>query len=251
MPQSRHLAAVQPTVVIEGEVLDGPQFTNLYRLLDLERSAVEEAQRLTMPAAFEILAAFESNEWREDKQAEWDAYLAEHKYQPQWSPTSERSFVKWLAERAERDGHPFMTRGMVQHLKNAAECFRIVTREVATRVATLPETEGAWRPAAKLLKLGFRPQITAMVEKAAEIAEGEGKPITDGIMLAARGEVWKTDPEIRAWVEQPGQTVDPRSKHDRAVTLYAAAKAAADALKKGDDGQMWRKFYDYIWEIGA
>jgi hypothetical protein len=232
---------------IGGEVLDGPrQFTYLYRLLDLERSATEQAQRLSMPAASEILAAYESDQWREDKQTEWDAYLDQHKVQPQWSPTSERSFIKWLQDRAARDGHPFRSRGMILNLKNAAECVRIVnSNRVVTRVTTLPDTEGAWRPAAKLLKLGFRKQIGAMVERAAEIAAEEGKPITDGIMLAARTEVWKTDPEIRTWVEQPGQ-VDARSKHDRAVTAYNNAKTAADELRKLDDGQMWRRFADYI-----
>jgi hypothetical protein len=250
MPQSRHLAAVQPADVIEGEVIDGSQFTNLYRLLDLERSAMEEAQRISMPAAFEVLAAYERPEWREDKQAEADTYRAEQNLEPQWSPTSKESFYRWVQERAERDGHPFRTREMIRNLKDAAECYRIVRKEIGTAVP-VPETEWAWRPAVKLLNMGFRKQIGAVVEKAAEIAEGEGKPITKGIMSAARSEVWKTDPEIRAWVEQPGQTVDPRSKHDRAVTLYIAAKAAADALKKGDDGQMWRKFYDYIWEQGT
>jgi hypothetical protein len=257
MPQSRHLAAVQSADVIEGTVLDGPSFVNLYRLFDLERSAVEEWQQLSMPAAFEILAAFESDEWKQDKQAEWDAYEAEHGWQPSAAlmpkPHTREAFYKWVQERAERDGHPVQTRGRIQQLRNAAECFQIAQTKInqnATAVA-FPQREDAWRPVYKFLKDGWHDQIAAVVERAAEIAEGEGKPITRGIMSAAKAEVWKTDPAIRAWVEQPGQTVDPRSKHDRAVTLYIAAKAAADALKKGDDGQMWRKFYDYIWEQGA
>jgi hypothetical protein len=254
---ARHLAAVQtadvePIDYAEGVVLDGPSFVNLYRLLDLERSAVQEWQQLSMPAAFEILAAFESEVWKIEKQTEWDEYEAKHGVQPSPSitpkPHTKEAFYKWVQERAARDGHPPRTRATIQKLRNAAECSRIVQSEIATRVA-IPQTEGAWRPVYKFLKDGWRDQIVATVERAAEIAEEEGGPITDGRMSIAAAEIRKTDPQYREWAEQPGQTVDPRSKHDRAVTLYIAAKAAADALKKGDDGQMWRKFYNHVLEL--
>jgi hypothetical protein len=238
--------------VVEGKVLDGPRFPNLYRLLDLERDSVEQAQRLSMLAAGEIYKAFEADEWKQDKQTEWDMYVAEHGYQPQWSPVSERSFVKWLQVRAEQDGHPFLSRGEIQNLRNAAECVRIISNEVATRVATLPQTEGAWRPAAKLLKAGFRKQIGAMVERAAEIAEEQGLPeITQGAMSAARTEIWRTDPEIQAWVTQPGQTVDARSAHDRVVTALNDIKRRANDLRKelGDNPKAWSEFLDGLAEI--
>lgn len=246
---------IDPAVgeILNGPFTDGP-FVNLYRLIDLERSAVEQAQHLTMPAASEVLAAYESDEWRDDKQAEFRAYVDEHGYQPSWSATSERTFVRWMQERAERDGHPFQSRGTILQLKNAAECVRILgeakSNGVVAMATTLPDTERAWRPAAKLLKLGYRPQIVAMVERANEIAADEGKPITDGIMLAARTEVWKTDPEIRQWVEQPGQ-VENRNDRDRMITLLNNAKRAAAELHKKADEETWRKFYDYVWEMGA
>jgi hypothetical protein len=258
----RHLAAVQaadvePIDYAEGVVLDGPRFVNLYRLLDLERSAMEEAQGLTMPAAFEILAAYESDQWRQDKAAERQAYISEHGYQPQWSAESVETFARWLRDQAERDGHEVRSPRMILNLRNAALCVRITRAEIeqgtypGTHDVRLPADERSWRPVEGLQRKGFRPQIAAVVVRANEIADEEGEPgvISARRMLVAKREVWKTDPQIRAWVEQPGQTIDPRSKHDRAVTLYIAAKAAADALKKGDDGQMWRKFYNHVLEL--
>lgn len=244
---------VTPIRSIEGEVLDGTSFANLYRLLDVERSAIEEWQRLSMPAALEILAAYETGqEWRTDKQAEWDAYVAEHGYVPQWSATSERSFVKWLEERARRDGHEPKTLMTVKRLMYAAQCVRIVqSNKVIPAGITLPQTEDAWRPVYKMLTHGYRDQIGRVVEQAAEIAEGEGKPITQGIMSKVATEVWKTDPEIRQWVEQPGQTVDPRSAHDRVVTALNHIRKEANDLRKalGDNPKAWNEFLAGLAEI--
>lgn len=237
---------------VEGEVLDGTQFTNLYRLLDLERSASEEWQRLSMPAAFEVLAAFESNEWREDKQAEHAAEIASTNRQPSWSPTSERSFVKWLEARARRDGHEPRTLSTVKRLMYAANCVRIIeSNKVIPAGITLPQTEDAWRPVYKMLTHGYRNQIGTVIERAAEIAEGEGKPITQGIMSKVAAEVWNSDPQIRAWVEQPGQTVDPRSAHDRVVTALNHIRKEANDLRKelGDNPKAWNEFLAGLAEI--
>jgi hypothetical protein len=228
---------------VEGELISEP-FPHLYRLLDFDRQAQDAYQRLTMPAAFEILAAYESDEWRRDKAAERTAYEDTHGIQPQWSATSFRTFAKWVQERCERDGHPVLHRSTIENLREAAECYRIA-RKVAATVATLPDTEWTWRPAAKLLRAGFTDEIADVVIKANDIAEAEGKPITRGIMLAARQEVWRTSPRIREWAEQPGQ-VDVRSPHDRVVTTLNKIKRDANALRKElrGDARAWQEFLD-------
>lgn len=236
--------------VVEGEILDGSRFPNLYLLLDLERSAMEEAQRLSMPAAFEVLAAFESDEWRRDKRAEHEQEAITTNLEPRWGPETKESFYRWMQEQAERDGHSFRTREMIRNLKDAAECYRIARREVGTAVP-MPENEWAWRPAAKLLNGGWTKQIGEVVELAASIAEEEGKPVTQGIMLAARSTIWRTDPEIRQWVEQPNQTVDPRSPHDRVVTALNRIRKEANDLRKviGDNPKAWNDFLAGLAEI--
>ena len=124
-------------------------------------------------------------------------------------------------------------------------------REV-TRVA-LPETEGAWRPVEGLLNKGFRKQIAAVVVKANEIAEEEGEPgkITDRRMLLAKRDVWAHDPEIRQWAEQPGQTLDARSAHDRVVAALNHIRKEANDLRRqiGDNPKAWAEFLAGLAEI--
>lgn len=245
--------------VVEGTVLGSQRFLHLYQLLDLERDAAEEWQRLSMPAAFEVLNAFEAGDWQQDKQAEWDAYVEKHGYQPPAStmpkPTTREAFYKWVQERAERDGHPPRTRSTIQKLKYAAECFSLAQGKInknATAVAKLPQEERAWRPVYSMLTQGWHEQIAAVAERAVEIAEGEAKAVDSGVMSLARAEIEKTDPRMREHREQPGlkKFGDVRTKHDRAVTAYNAAVAAVEELRRVDDGEMWGRFYDYIWELG-
>lgn len=221
--------------VVEGEVLDGPTFDNLYRLLDLERSATEEWQRLSLPAAAEVLRAWESDEWKDDKQAEWDAYVADHNVQPSWRPTSELSFVAWMQKRAERDGHEFRSRMTILQLRNAAQCIRIMKSNRADTAVSMPQTEDAWRPAYKLLRHGYEHAIPALVRRAAEIAEGEGKPITQVIMFEARKEVWANDPEIQK-VERRGHGhPDQATAHDKAIKARHEAERWVKALMVTND----------------
>lgn len=223
---------------VEGNVLDGPTFVNLYRLLDLERSAIEEAQGLTMPAAAEILTAYESHEWRDDKQREWDAYVADRGYVPQWSPTSKEQFYKWVIARAERDGHPFTSRARVQQLVNAATARRAIPKSnrAATRVAALIDEEKSWRPTAKLLNMGevgisLIPQV---VERAAELAEEQGHPkINEGVMAKARTEILRNAPELQR-ISHPDQA----SSHDKAIKARQEAERWVKALLRTND---WRE----------
>lgn len=245
--------------VVEGKVLDSPQFAYLYRLLDLERAAIEQAQSLTMPAAFEILNAHESGEWKQDTHAAREAYIAEHGYQPQWSAESVQTFARWLRDRAERDGHEVRSPRMILNLRNAALCSRIARKEIeqgtyqGTHGVRLPADERSWRPVEGLQAKGFRSQIAAVVVRANEIADEEGEPgvISARRMVLAKREIWNTDPQIRQWVEQPGQTVDPRSTHDRVVTALNKIRQEANDLRKliGDNKKAWDEFLAGLAEI--
>lgn len=225
--------------VVEGKVIDAPQFDNLYRLLDLERSATEEWQRLSLPAAAEVLEAWKSDQWKRDKQAEWDAYIAEHNVQPSWRPTSELTFVAWMQQRAERDGHEFQSRDTILRLRNAAQCVRILEQAKSNSTVpagtVVPQTEGAWRPAYKLLRNGYEHAIPALVQRASEIAEGEDKPITEVIMFEARKEIWANDPQIRQ-IEERGQGhVDQATSHDKAIKARHEAERWVKALLRTND----------------
>jgi hypothetical protein len=233
--------------VLEGKVLDGPGFTNLYRLLDLERNAIEEVQHLTMPAAFEILAAYEDGRWREDMRAEHDGEIERTGLQPRWSPDSFRSFAKWVRAQAERDGHELRTWQMLSNLKNAAECVRIGRSDRATTaVVASIDAERIWRPAAKLLNMGDvgRKQIPAMITRAAELAEEQGySKIESGHMLAARTEILKSAPELQRAVHP-----DQASAHDKALKARRQAEGALNDLVRTQDWDAVDAFHEWYLE---
>jgi hypothetical protein len=219
--------------VVEGEIVEagnGVRLDNLYRLIDVDRAAGEAYQRLTMPAAFDVLAAWESDEWRRDKRAERQAYIDEHGVQPLWSAESSRTFTAWVQERAERDGHPTRSRTMIENLRDAAICVRLVRGVIEQRghSVAMPTTEEAWRPARKLLTQGYREQIADTVERAGELAEAKGEPIAYTHMLAARKEVERADPLIRARESAP--LIDNRTRRDKSITLLHKAQTAVGAL---------------------
>lgn len=243
--------AVVPTDSIEGEVLDGTQFPNLYRLLDVERSAMDEWQRLSLPAAGEVLEAWEADEWKEDKQAEWDAYVAEHNIQPSWRPTTELAFIAWMQQRAERDGHEFQSPDTIRRLRLAAQCIRIIEQAKSNGpwpMAKLPQTEGAWRPAYKLLRNGHEHALPALVQRAAEIAEEQNKPIDAVAMFAARKEIWATDPQIRQIEERGRGRVDQATSHDRAIKARHQAEGALNDLVRTQDWAEVDAFHEWYLE---
>lgn len=204
-------------------------FTALYQWID----AVDGADRLTVEAGYEVLNAYESGIWHEDVDRQREKYLDQHGYQPPWSARSSATFFTWLQGRALADGHPMaQSRSYFQYLRNAAEMHRYVSKQIETTVAiSLPPTERAWRPLTKFLTGGtmgakahdgpvWDVELVQAVELAVEIAQEEGKPeFTAGVAAKAKGEVWRTAPRIRQWVDQPNKPKNDESKRDVSMRL--------------------------------
>jgi hypothetical protein len=179
------------------------------RLIDLEDEGESTAQAYSMRAARALFDLKESPAWVEEMEARKAAEEARTNRAVQWSPNSERTFHIWLTEKVIETGRPRqMGRSEMQRLLNAEGMRRIVVK-VAPRGATLPQTEGQWRPAAALYKSGYHKQLVEAVLLAGKIAGEEGaEGITQGIMSAAKGQVWKNDSEIQARSAHPDQATE-------------------------------------------
>lgn len=224
---------------------------NLCRLFAFEDDAEQEFQQRSMVAAAEIHRWYhEPDVWQGELRAMWEAEATATGYDPRWSWKSDRGFHRWVGMEVEKAGLS-IRRNQVMNLFNAEMMRQIVSHEVVTGVTTsisLPETEGAWRPAMRLYRNGFKEEIAEAVKVASEIAADRGEPVTAGIMSKAVAIVWRTAPRIREWAEQPGQTRDPRSSHDHAVDAKQAVGRIADELRArvGDQSPAWSEFLEYL-----
>jgi hypothetical protein len=231
-------------------------FTALYQWID----AVDGADRLTVAAGYEVLNAYESGIWHEDVDRQRQRYLDQHNNtQPPWSARSSETFYAWLQARAAADGHSMsQSRAYFQRLRNAAEMHRYVSERIAPRGAiALPPAEGAWRPLTKFLTGGAQnrqrtgpvwdAELIQAVELAVEIAEEEGKPeFTAGVASKARGEVWRTAPRIRQWVEQPNKPKNDESNRDISIRLMHTAQRHAEPLRDKGRPEEVKVFRDWV-----
>ena len=232
-------------------------FTALYQWID----AVDGADRLTVAAGYEVLNAYESGIWHEDVDRDRQDWIDRHEgRQPPWSARSSSTFYSWLQERAEADGHPYAkSRSYFDYLRNAAEMHRYVSRQITTAVViSLPSNAWAWRPFTKFLTggtQGARPhngpvwdvELVQAVELAVEIAQEEGKPeFTAGVAAKAKGEVWRTAPRIRQWIEQPNKPKNDESNRDVSIRLMHAGQRHLEALLNKGRPQEIEKLRDWF-----
>ena len=216
----------------------GDGFTALYQWID----AIEGADRLTIAAGYEVLEAYESGEWHDEVDRRRQEHLDRHNVEPPWSARSSATFYRWLQERAEADGHPYAkSRTFFEQLRNGAEMHRHVRQAIPAAAGMLPPVEGSWRPFSKFLTGGSQnrqrtgpvwdAELVQAVELAIEIAQEEGKPeFTEGVAAKAKGEVWRTAPRIRQWVEQPNKPRNDESRKDVSIRLMHTAQRHAEPL---------------------
>lgn len=227
----------------------------LCRLFEFEDDAEREFQARSMDAAAEIHDWYHQSEvWQGELRAEWYAEADRNGYDPKWSWKSDRGFARWVGDEVEKAGLT-IRRNQIRNLFFAETMRRAVEAEVVTMVTTsisLPETERAWRPAMRLWSKGFKTEVTEAVIRASEIAEIRGETeVSDGIMSKAVAEVWRTAPRVRAWVEQPGQTRDPRDRRDRVVDAKQAIHRTVQELRRyvTEDTREWAEFEKW-WSKG-
>jgi hypothetical protein len=150
------------------------------------------------------------------------------------------------------------SRSYFEKLRNAAEMHRHVEAAIPTTVGmALPPVERSWRPFSKFLTGGSQNrrrtgpvwdvELVQAVELAVEMAQEEGKPeFTEGVAAKARGEVWRTAPRIREWVEQPNKPKDDESQRDISIRLMQTAQRHFEEMVDKCRPEELKKYRDYV-----